>query len=107
MPVHASAHARLDGGSFHHVPGDRAIAFPLTARLPYVIRRRPHARCPHVMTSLRMTLLTILLVGCAGRSSPRPGRYFRLMEARLPPAERRFETAEASAGLTHLEADRP
>jgi len=25
MLVPASAHARLDGGSFHHVPGDRGI----------------------------------------------------------------------------------
>jgi len=59
------------------------------------------------MTGLRMTLLTVLLVGCAGPSSSLPGRYYRLMEAGMPPVERRLETAEPSAGLAELEAAPP
>jgi len=54
-----------------------------------------------------MTLLTVLLVGCAGPSSSLPGRYYRLMEAGMPPVERRLETAEPGAGLAELEAAPP
>ena len=51
-----------------------------------------------------MTLLAILLVGCAGPSGSLPGHYYRLMEVGMPPVERRLETAEPSAGLAELEA---
>jgi len=57
--------------------------------------------------SIPVTLLAILLVGCAAPSGSLPGRYYRLMEAGMPPVERRLETAEPRAGLAELEATPP
>lgn len=54
-----------------------------------------------------MTLLAILLAGCVASSGSLPGRYYRLLEAGMPPVERRLETAQPSAGLAELEAPPP
>ena len=56
------------------------------------------------MTSVPEALLAILLAGCAAPSGALPGRYYRLMEAGMPPVERRLETAAPRAGLAELEA---